>query len=146
MSNVVDLPTVDFLKSITYLTKDEYLSHMRQLKKNWKKDYGKLTNSIRGLKAGERAIGYGEIGWRASHIYWNTDTTDVESIETMETMCKELQKFADHQGSLQSLRSNYSKEATYLIEQYMETRAFYKKCAHYSYVLDRMLEETNRRF
>ena len=137
---------IDFLSDVQYFTKEEYLAAMHQLKKDWKKVYTKITNDIRALKYGEKSIGINEISWRSYEIAHTVVDAFGYSPEEIEAFKKEIKQFAKKAGVFQSIRAECSKQATQMIESYMEQKAYLKKCAHYSYTLDRLLEDSNRRF
>lgn len=152
MSNVIDLPTVDFLQSgVRYITKEDYIKKMNNIRKSWKKEYNSISADIRACKVGEKIIGKNEISWRESFLYWEQEDFDPSnpfnaSNEEIEETRSTMRKFIEHQGRLQSMRASYSREATRMIEDYKEIKSYWKRCAHYSFTIDRMMEETNRRF
>lgn len=139
----MDNATRDFLSDVQYLTKEEYLKEMNALRKQWKRIYGKISKEIRSLKSQEGFIGRTAISTGYQYLNENINWMSQTEIEDLKEENRSFEKIA---GVVQSTRANLSKYATALLDQYMFDKTYLKQCAHYSYVMDRILEDTNHRF
>jgi len=140
----MDEQTEIFLRNVRYMTKEEYLDRKNQLKKEWKKNWNKISNEIRSLRRSVKCIGQNEISWRDFNLFHGLYDTD--NYDTEQNLKDSIAMYAKDQGLLQSIRSDLSKDAKFMLDCYMNDLAFLKQCAHYSYVMDRLMEETNHRF
>lgn len=148
----MDQDTVNFLSDVQYMTKEQYLKAMNRFKKDWKKFISKMSQDIRNLKHNEKYIGGYEISWRAIHrndlaaLLGTKGLDDEYTQRDIDEIDGEIGFFVKSNGTLQSLRAMLSKEVTLMLANYMEHKTYLKKCAHYSYILDKLLENSNHSF
>lgn len=149
--------TVDFLNDVRYMSKEEYLAEMSALRKSWKKVYEKVSKNIRALKYGEKLIGQNDISWRAvdineltPYLSYDDDTFCQEEklsiAKEITALTNEMHEFSKSAGRLQAIRVVSSHVATFMLAEYHDQRRYLKNCARYSWTMNKMMEETNRRF